>query len=293
MIENIQNHVRSLNFGYRVNLREEKVQYINSYAEFQDAHTIKATDKKGDVKYYTADKFILATGERPRYPNIPGVEFGISSDDLFSLTYEPKKTLVVGASYVALECAGFLAGLGYDVTVMVRSILLRGFDQQMAEKVGAYMKEEGVKFLRPAIPVQVEQIEAGTPGRLRVTAKMTETGETVQEEYNTVLWAIGRDPCTDKIGLENTGVKTNPKTGKIIVDDHERTNVENIYAIGDILQGMTMLLVRSCCNLCPSRSPGTYSRCHRSRHAACASPFRRFQSSDRLHQRPDHCVHSA
>lgn len=77
------------------------------------------------------------------------------SDDLFSLPYCPGKTLVIGASYVALECAGFLAGVGLDVTIMVRSILLRGFDQEMAEKVGSYMEQHGVKFLRKFIPVMV------------------------------------------------------------------------------------------------------------------------------------------
>ena len=77
------------------------------------------------------------------------------SDDLFSLPHCPGKTLVMGASYVSLECAGFLAALGLDVTVMVRSILLRGFDQQMAEKIGDYMGAHGIKFIRPATPKQV------------------------------------------------------------------------------------------------------------------------------------------
>lgn len=83
--------------------------------------------------------------------------FLFSSDDLFSLPYCPGKTLVVGASYVALECAGFLAGIGLDVTIMVRSILLRGFDQEMAEKVGSYMEQHGVKFLRKFVPVLVSR----------------------------------------------------------------------------------------------------------------------------------------
>lgn len=77
------------------------------------------------------------------------------SDDLFSLPYCPGKTLVVGASYVALECAGFLAGIGLDVTVMVRSILLRGFDQDMANKIGEHMEEHGVKFIRQFVPIKV------------------------------------------------------------------------------------------------------------------------------------------
>ena len=81
------------------------------------------------TRQVTADKIVIAVGGRPSYPDIPGArEFGITSDDLFSMMTPPGKTLVVGASYVALECAGFLTALGFDTTVMVRSILLRGFD---------------------------------------------------------------------------------------------------------------------------------------------------------------------
>merc|ERR1711957_1083376 len=86
-------------------------------------------------------KIIIAVGGRPSYPGIPGdKKFGITSDDVFSLKKAPGKTLVVGASYVALECAGFLTALGYDTTVMVRSILPRGFDQDMAKIIGAHME---------------------------------------------------------------------------------------------------------------------------------------------------------
>lgn len=77
------------------------------------------------------------------------------SDDLFYLSYCPGKTLVIGASYVALECGGFLAGLGLDVTIMVRSILLRGFDQDMANRAGDHMETHGVKFLRKFVPIKV------------------------------------------------------------------------------------------------------------------------------------------
>ncbi|KAL9838461.1 thioredoxin reductase 3 [Geothlypis trichas] len=238
MVEAVQNYIGSLNWGYRVSLREKSVTYLNSYGEFVEPHKIKATNRKGQVTYHTAETFVLATGERPRYLGIPGdKEFCITSDDLFSLPYCPGKTLVVGASYVALECAGFLAGLGLDVTVMVRSILLRGFDQEMAEKVGAYMETHGVKFIRKFVPVQVEQLEQGMPGRLKVTAKSTEGSETLEEEYNTVLLAIGRDACTRNIGLQTIGVKINDKNGKVPVNDEEQTNVPYVYAIGDILDG--------------------------------------------------------
>ncbi|XP_055237454.1 thioredoxin reductase 3 isoform X2 [Gorilla gorilla gorilla] len=237
MTKAIQNHISSLNWGYRLSLREKAVAYVNSYGEFVEHHKIKATNKKGQETYYTAAQFVIATGERPRYLGIQGdKEYCITSDDLFSLPYCPGKTLVVGASYVALECAGFLAGFGLDVTVMVRSILLRGFDQEMAEKVGSYMEQHGVKFLRKFIPVMVQQLEKGSPGKLKVLAKSTEGTETIEGVYNTVLLAIGRDSCTRKIGLEKIGVKINEKSGKIPVSDVEQTNVPYVYAVGDILE---------------------------------------------------------
>uniref|UniRef100_A0A671KIF5 thioredoxin-disulfide reductase (NADPH) n=1 Tax=Sinocyclocheilus anshuiensis TaxID=1608454 RepID=A0A671KIF5_9TELE len=234
----VNNYIGSLNWGYRVSLRDKNVNYVNAYAEFVEPHKIKATNKRGKEMFYTAAKFVLATGERPRYLGIPGdKEYCITSDDLFSLPYCPGKTLVIGASYVALECGGFLVGLGLDVTVMVRSILLRGFDQDMANRAGDCMETHGVKFLRKFVPTKVGQLEAGTPGRLKVTAKSTESDEIIEGEYNTVLIAVGRDAYTGKIGLDKAGVEVNAKNGKIPVNDEEQTNVPHIYAIGDILEG--------------------------------------------------------
>jgi len=124
-----------------------KCKYFNFYATFVDEHTIELDNGK-DKKQVTADKIIVAVGGRPSYPGIPGdKEFGITSDDIFSLKKSPGKTLVIGASYVALECAGFLTALGYDTTVMVRSILLRGFDQDMANLIGKHMEKTGTKFI--------------------------------------------------------------------------------------------------------------------------------------------------
>ncbi|XP_075065408.1 thioredoxin reductase 1, cytoplasmic [Mixophyes fleayi] len=236
MSESIQNYIGSLNWNYRVSLIENKVKYENGFGEFVGPHQIKSTNSKGKVKFFTAEKFLIATGERPRYLGIPGdKEYCITSDDLFSLPYCPEKTLVVGASYVALECAGFLAGLGLNVTVMVRSILLRGFDQQMANKIGEHMEEHGVKFIKHFVPIKIEQMEAGTPGRLKVTSQSADGAEMI-EEYNTVLLAIGRDACTRNIGLDIPGVRINEKTGKIPVNDEEQTNVPYVYAIGDVLE---------------------------------------------------------
>ncbi|XP_044157323.1 thioredoxin reductase 3 [Bufo gargarizans] len=238
MKENIQNYIGSLNWGYRVSLRDKNVRYENAYGEFVEPHKIKATNKRGKESFFTGEKFVIATGERPRYLSILGdKEFCITSDDLFSLPHCPGKTLVVGASYVALECAGFLAGIGLDVTVMVRSIFLRGFDQEMADRAGAYMETHGVKFIKKFVPTSVEQLEAGTPGRLKVISKSTESDTVIEDEYNTVLVAVGRDSCTRNIGLEKIGVKINERNGKIPVSDEEQTSVPHVYAIGDILDG--------------------------------------------------------
>lgn len=243
LIDRVQSHVKMANFNYRVNLREKKVNYINAYASLIDPHTVQAVDKKSKVTSYTGEKIVIATGERPNYPtDCPGaLEYAITSDDIFSLPYEPGKTVVIGASYVALECAGFLRGLGYDVTVLVRSILLRGFDQDIAEKIGQSMSDHGIKFIRPSIPTSIEQLKAPTstePGHLRVKGKLLDgSNSLVDIDCNTVLFAIGRVPCTKNIGLEKIGVNVDAKTGKVIVNEKEETNVSNIYALGDIVKG--------------------------------------------------------
>lgn len=122
---------------------------------------MKAAD--GSIETVTADNILIATGGRPSFPtDIPNVkEVSISSDDIFWLKKRPGKTLVVGASYIALECAGFLHGFGIDVTVMVRSIFLRGFDQQLANKIGDYMKKIGIKTIHNSVPTKITKKDEG------------------------------------------------------------------------------------------------------------------------------------
>jgi thioredoxin reductase (NADPH) len=144
----------------------------------------------------------------------------------------PGKTLVVGASYVALECAGFLTAFGYDTTVMVRSIFLRGFDQDMANRIGAYMESHHTKFIRGATPSKLEREDPNGP--ITVTYKQGDTE--VQDTFDTVLFAMGRYAVTEGCGLEAVGVNVE-KNGKIKVNDVEQTNIGNIYAVGDVIYG--------------------------------------------------------
>lgn len=231
----VQNHVKSLNWGHRVQLHDKKVEYLNAKGSFLDPHTIKAVSNNGTERTLRAKNFVVAVGGRPRFPKeIPGaVEYGISSDDLFSLKESPGKTLVIGASYVALECAGFLVGLGFDTSLMMRSIPLRGFDQQMAGLVTDYMENHGTRFLRQCVPVRIDK---GDNGLLHVTWQETVTGESHQEAFQTVLFAIGRDAETSELNLSQAGVEVHPQTKKIIGNDKEQTTVPHIYAIGDVLQ---------------------------------------------------------
>jgi len=232
MVDAVQDHIGSLNWGYRTSLREKKVEYINAYGVFVDPHTLELTFKNGKKQNITAQYIVVAVGGRPSYLDIPGAkEYCLSSDDLFSLATPPGKSLVVGASYVALECAGFLTGLGYDTSVMARSIFLRGFDQDMATRVTDYMQEHGTKFIRPAVPVKVEKIE----GKLKVTWKNESNIESA-EFFDTVLLAVGRKADTAVLNLEKAGVIYDKVTGKIPVVD-EQTNVPNIFAIGDVITG--------------------------------------------------------
>jgi thioredoxin/glutathione reductase (selenoprotein) len=225
---NVQNHIRGLNFKYRVDLREKNVKYLNMLGKFVDSHTLETLDKKGNKGTVTSSRFLIAVGGRPTPLSCEGADLAISSDDIFSLDQDPGKVLCVGASYISLECAGFLRGIGKDVTVAVRSILLRGFDRECADMIGDYMKSEGIVFKEEVVPTKLVKTEGG---KIAVTFS---NGD--QEEYDTVLAAIGRTGDTAQLGLENVGINVNPKNAKIPAK-LEQSSVPNIYVIGDVMDG--------------------------------------------------------
>ncbi|CAM9675836.1 unnamed protein product, partial [Discosporangium mesarthrocarpum] len=232
MVQTVQNHVKMLNFRYRVGLKSAQVTYVNALAKLTAPHEI-SYEKRGTKSVISAHRIVIAVGGRPAVPTeIPGArEHAITSDDIFSLSSPPGRTLVVGGSYIALECAGFLRELGLDVTVAVRSIFLRGFDQHMAEKIGSVMEDMGMRFLRPMVPANIVKTEGGKLEVTLVPSKASEGGEPITEVFDTVLFATGRTADTKGLGLEAMGVEVLPN-GKIPVKD-EVSNVNHIYAIGD------------------------------------------------------------
>eukprot|EP00752_Nemacystus_decipiens_P009129 g8153.t1 len=236
MVQGVQNFIKGMNFKYRTDLRSQGVEYINALGRLQDAHNVIATDKNGKERVLSCGCVVVAVGGRPNNLPCEGGELAITSDDIFSLKRHPGKTLVVGASYVALECAGFLTGLGVDTTVMVRSILLRGFDQGIAERIGSFMEAEGTRFLRPAVPHRISKTEGG---RLLVSWTEGDDKAAKEEEFDTVLAATGRTADTQGLGLENIGV-TLTKSGKMVCRNEE-TTLPGVFGIGDAVHGVPEL----------------------------------------------------
>lgn len=230
----VTDYIKSLNFGYRTQLREKGAIYKPALASFVDDHTVELMDRKKKRSTVTARRFVVATGGRPNQLDIPGGEHCITSDDIFFRKTAPGKTLVVGASYVALECAGFLTGIGYDTTVMVRSILLRGFDQQMANMIGEHMESQGTKFIHRHVPSRIEKLDDGRLQVFYVPAGERE-GSEQSDIFDTVLVATGRYADTAGLGLEKVGVEVD-KSGKILCE-HNQTTAPHIYAIGDVVAG--------------------------------------------------------
>lgn len=116
---------------------------------------------------------------------------------------------------------------------MVRSILLRGFDQDAAKKVGQYMEKVGVKFIQESVPTKIEKLENGN----KLVTYENKNGESFSEEFETVLFAIGRTANTAKLNLEAAGVRINPRNLKIIVNEKDESNIPHIYALGDVSDG--------------------------------------------------------
>jgi len=230
---NVTMYIRSLNWGYKTELNKRGVNYVNGFAKFVDPHTIEATLPDDSKKLITARRVLIATGGRPTLLKCPGAEHAVTSDDIFRLKNDPGKTLVVGASYVALECAGFLTGIGRDATVMVRSIPLRGFDQDMAKKIVEHMINGGTKFIHGAIP---DKIELDAAGKKIVHWKDAE-GKPQTDAFDTVLMAIGRTPELAALDLAAAGGVALAENGKVKTDKFDRTSVPHIYAIGDIIEG--------------------------------------------------------
>ena len=216
-----------LNGVYRRMLGEAGVKLFDAHASFVDAHTLNV----GGVQV-TAERIVIATGGVPAIDtDVQGAELGIVSDAAFYLPALPPRILMVGGGYIGVEFAGIFAGLGASVDVVYRAELpLRGFDQDLRERLATGMEESGVR-LHPG--ETVTKVEAVGDAR-RVTLS---SGK--QIETDLVFFATGRLPRTDKLNLERVGVALDPR-GSIVVDAENRTNLPHVFAIGDVCNKLNL-----------------------------------------------------
>jgi glutathione reductase (NADPH) len=207
---------------YVTNLQNAGADLAHTRAELEDAHTIKLADRD---KPFSVDKVLIATGARPSMPPIPGIELAITSNEAFHLPQLPKRMLIVGGGYIALEFAGIFNGLGVETTLMYRGPnVLRGFDNDVRSHIEMEMGKRGMKIVLGCEHTRLEKVDGGIKSTLT-------SGHEV--ETDVVMYATGRNPYTEGLGLETAGVKLVSR-GAVAVDDYSKSNVDNIWAVGDV-----------------------------------------------------------
>ena len=214
-------YITRLNGIYDSNLDKRGVTYIKGAASFVDANTVEV-----DETTYTAERIVIATGGRPVVPDLPGAELGITSDGFFELPERPRRVVIVGSGYVAVELAGVFNGLGTETQVIVRKQgILRSFDTTLSGELTDAMRASGIAIDTGVIPASVRETKSG----LVLTA---ESGKEFGP-VDAIVWAIGREPNTDTLNVDKAGVAMDDR-GFIPTDKLQQTNVENIFALGDV-----------------------------------------------------------
>ena len=206
---------------YRGILKNNGVESYDARARLADAHTVELSTGER----FTAKHILVATGGRPVKPDLPGAEDGITSNDIFHLDNLPKSMLIIGGGYIACEFAGILNGLGVEVTQYYRGAqILRGFDEEARGLISEEMIQSGIGLHLGTNILAMEPVEGG------YKVKATNGTERVFEK---VMFATGRSPNTEDLGLEEAGVSLGRK-GEVVVDAYSQTGVPSIYAIGDV-----------------------------------------------------------
>lgn len=211
-----ENYINGINEWYDGYLEKLGIDYFHGFGKLIDKNTISVNGEN-----LTADTIILSPGGEPSVPKIEGAKYGITSDGFFELNKLPKRVAVVGGGYIGVELAGVLNSLGSEVSLFVRSQkLLNGFDELIQSSLENDYREHGIK------------IEFGTSIDKISKDKTLHTNKGDFSGYEQIIWTVGRDPLTQHLGLENAGVKTDQR-GFILTNKFQKTNIGNIYALGD------------------------------------------------------------
>ena len=217
------NEIARLSGIYVTNLQNAGAELVHDRAVVVDAHTVELV-KSG--KRITAERILVATGGRPWKPHdLPGVEHVISSEEAFHLEALPKRIVIAGGGFIALEFAGIFNGLGVDTTLVHRGPnVLRGFDDHVRAHVAEEMERRGITVKLGCQHASVEKTATGLVSHMADGSKV---------ESDVVMFALGRHPYTGGLGLEDAGVKLNDD-GAVVVDEYSRTSVPSIWSVGDV-----------------------------------------------------------
>jgi glutathione reductase (NADPH) len=219
LLANKDQEIARLNEIYRKLLSDAGVDLLDGRARVVDPHTVEVAGKT-----VTAANIVVATGGRPSVPEIPGIEYAITSDDAFHLSVLPERAIVVGGGYIAVEFAGIFHGLGVATTQLYRGpLFLRGFDDDVRKTLASEMRQRGLDLRFDANVASIEKASSGLCATLADGSKL---------EADAILYATGRSPNTREIGLEEAGVELDGK-GAVSVDEFSRSSVPSVWAIGD------------------------------------------------------------
>ncbi|MBX3531106.1 MAG: glutathione-disulfide reductase [Rhizobiaceae bacterium] len=224
LVANKDKEITRLEAIYRSGLEKNNATIFESRAVLEDRHTVRLVAENRTV---TAETILVATGGHSnRHTALPGHEHCITSSEAFDLKRLPKAIAIAGGGYIAVEFANIFHGLGVETTLIYRGAeILGGFDMDLRKALRDEMEKKGIRIICQAIMLGVDKRPDGGLDVHLSNGEMLSVGE--------MMLAIGRSPNSDGMGLEEVGVELG-KTGEIVVDDYSRTNIDNIYAIGDV-----------------------------------------------------------
>ena len=225
-IANKDREIARLNGIYADLLGNAGVDLILGRAALVDPHTVEVEGRR-----YSAANILLAVGGWPKLPDIPGIEHAITSNEAFFLKEQPRRVIIVGGGYIAVEFAGIFNGLGSEVTQLYRGpLFLRGFDDDVRAALARELPKQGIDLHFDARVVRIGTTDTGLRAEL-------EDGSV--READAILYATGRVPLTPDLGLEAAGVELR-SSGAIAVDEYSRTSVPSIWAIGDVTDRLNL-----------------------------------------------------
>ena len=218
-----QGFINEIEQRYATRLTESGVQVLRQAGRFVAADTIELADGNR----LQAAQILIATGARPRRLALPGFELGMVSDDIFALGALPRRVAIVGGGYVAVEFAGLLRALGAEVDMLAHGPLLQDFDAELVQALQQQMEAQGVRISLHSVIQAAHRTADGI--------MLDDAQSGLRGPYDALLWAVGRVPNSEALGLETVGVQTDQR-GHVLVDARQNTNIPGIHAVGDVTE---------------------------------------------------------